>query len=374
MKSPSASTRRAAVPGKSGLVAVLAGDGIGEEVMAQALRVLEAVSKRSGWTFAPSFGLVGGAAYDRHQTHFPDETRDLCRNSDAVLFGSVGGPVSQSHLPKWRGCETNSILALRKTFGFHANLRPVRLYAALAAGSPLKASRLEPAVDLLVVRELLGDVYFGAHKTETVSGVRRASDAAEYDEAQIARIAHVAFKAARARRRKVASVDKANVLDTSKLWRAVVTEVAAHYPDVALEHILVDNCAMQLVLAPARFDVVLAPNLFGDILSDLAAALPGSLGLIPSASLNADGFGLYEPAGGSAPDLAGQGAANPIAQILSAAMMLELSFGLAEQARAVEAAVEGALAAGLRTRDIAQDGARAVTTAQMTDAILERLG
>jgi 3-isopropylmalate dehydrogenase len=353
---------------------VLAGDGIGPEVMAQALRVLQAVSARSGWRFEPRPGLVGGAAYERHQTHFPDETRELCRGSDAILFGSVGGPVGQSHLPKWKGCEANSILALRKTFSFHANYRPVRLSPSLAAGSPLKPSRLEPAVDLLVVRELLGDVYFGAHRTETVAGVRRASDLAEYDEAQIALIAHAAFKAARGRRRRVASVDKANVLDTSKLWRTVVTEVAAGYPDVALEHILVDNCAMQLVLAPARFDVLVAPNLFGDILSDLAAALPGSLGLIPSASLNAEGFGLYEPAGGSAPDLAGQGTANPIAQILSAAMMLEFSFGLADQARAVEAAVEGALAAGFRTRDIMQEGSRPATTAQMTDAILERLG
>ncbi len=355
-------------------VAVLPGDGIGEEVMEQALRVLHAVAKRAGVEFETEKGFVGGAGYDRYGKHFPDETRALCERSDAILFGSVGGPVSEMHLPKWKGCETNSILAIRKAFEFHANFRPVKVFAGMEELCPLRGDILAKGVDMLFVRELLGDIYFGEHKTETVNGKRRAVDVAEYDEDGIAAVAHVAFRAARKRRNKVTSVDKANVLDTSKLWRQVVREIGERdYPDVQLEDILVDNCAMQIIRDPSAFDVVLTPNLFGDILSDAGAVLPGSLGLLASASFNNSGFAMYEPPGGSAPDIAGKGIANPIAQILSVALMLRYSFEMEESAASIERAVEATLAAGYRTADIFREGAKRVDSRGMTDRILELL-
>lgn len=351
-------------------IAVLAGDGIGPEVMAQALRVLEACCPD---TFEFTRGLVGGAAYEVHGAHFPEETARLCQTADAVLFGSVGGPVNQAHLDKWKGCETNSILALRKTFSFNVNLRPIRVFESLRDISPLKAEVLGDGVDCVILRELLGDIYFGEHRQELKNGKRWAFDGAEYTEDQIASITHQAFKIARTRSRRLCSVDKANVLSTSKLWRAVVSEIAAEYPDVTLEHMLVDNCAMQIVRSPRQFDVILTSNMFGDILSDAAAVIPGSLGLTPSASLNAAGLGLYEPSGGSAPDIAGQDIANPIAQILSAALMLRLSFSMHEPAARIEQAIDRLLARNVRTRDIAPEGMAAVGCTAFTDTLIEEL-
>lgn len=354
-------------------LAILAGDGIGEEVMTEALRVLDAVAAKFGHSFELQRALIGGAAFDTYSLHFPEETRNICRSSDAILFGSVGGPVAEAHLPKWKNCETNSILALRQAFQFNANFRPVRVFPALKDISPLRPEIVGQGLDILFVRELVGDIYFGEHKTFLRDGIRIASDVAEYTEEQIAAVAHTAFHAARKRRGKLTSVDKANVLDTSKLWREVVREVSKEYPDVSLNDMLVDNCAIQLIVSPAQFDVVLTSNLFGDILSDAGAALPGSLGLLPSASFNKDGFGMYEPAGGSAPDLAGKGVANPIAQILSAAMMLRYSFSLEAEANAIEHAVQTALTDGNRTNDLVRGGERAVSSTQMTDTILAQI-
>lgn len=350
-------------------IAVLAGDGVGPEVMHEALLVLDAVCARYGRSCETIPALVGGTAYDKYGAHFPEETRAICERSDAILFGSVGGPVSESHLPKWQGCETNSILAVRKAFGLAANFRPAVVYPQLRGSCPLRDEIIGAGVDLMIVRELQGDVYFGERSFFSEGGKRRAKDSGEYTEEQIALVARVAFDAARKRRGKVHSVDKANVLHMSKLWRDVVREVHADFPDVMLEDILVDNCALQLVKNPGQFDVIVAPNLFGDILSDLAAALPGSLGLTPSASFNAAGFGLYEPSGGSAPDIAGKNIANPIAQILSAAMMLKYSFDWSDEASAIERAVSRVLSDGLRTQDIASDATRVVSTKEMGAAI-----
>jgi len=353
-------------------IAVLPGDGIGPEVMEEALRVLEAVSKEFGHEFQIDEGVVGGAAYEKYKSHFPEETKKLCQKSDAILFGSVGGPVKDMHLEKWKNCEANSILAIRKAFGFNANFRPVKIFKELAEICPLKKEIVDKGVDILFIRELLGDCYFGEHKTTTENGKRVARDVSEYTEDQISTVAHVAFQAAQKRRGKVSSVDKANVLDTSKLWRTVVHEVAKEYPDVELEDVLVDNCAMQIIRDPSQFDVVVLSNMFGDILSDAAAVLPGSLGLMASASVNAKGFALYEPPGGSAQDIAGQGIANPIAQILSVAMMLRFSFNLSIEASAIEKAVENALQKGNRTRDIYRGHGTSVSSKQMTYAILKQ--
>jgi 3-isopropylmalate dehydrogenase len=354
-------------------IAVLAGDGVGPEVMREAVRVASAVVERAGRSVRFVEGLVGGAAFDEYGEHMPAATIDLCRGSDAILFGSVGGPIDQASLPKWRGCEANSILALRKCFNLAANIRPARVYSHLLAGCPLKDSIIRGGIDLVIIRELLGDVYFGEKTTWTEDGKRYAQDVGAYSEDQIAVAARVAFETARRRRGKVTSVDKANVMQTSKLWREVVREVHKNYTDVKLEDMLVDNCALQLVKNPAQFDVIVTSNLFGDILSDLAAALPGSLGLTPSASLNANGFGLYEPSGGSAPDIAGKGIANPIAQILSAAMMFRFSFDWKEEADALERAVDRALQDGYRTADIFLGEGHKVSTSEMADQILRRL-
>lgn len=349
-------------------IAVLPGDGIGPEVVHEALRIISAVSSDFDFKHA----LIGGAAWDEYHCHFPNETADICKHSDAILFGSVGGSVSEAKLEKWRGCEANSVLGLRKLFKFFANYRPVKVLPELAHLSPL-AERIigDKGCDLLIIRELIGDIYFGEHKLYEKDGVRQALDVAEYSEDQIGNIARVAFKAALTRRKKVTSVDKANVLSTSKLWREIVEEVALDYPEIQFEHMLVDNCAMQLVLNPSQFDVILTANLFGDILSDVGAVLPGSLGLLASASLNSEGFGMYEPPGGSAPDIAGKGIANPAGQILSAAMMLRFSFGMEREAAAIEEAVSRTLREGYRTRDLASTGF--CTTSEFTDRVIERL-
>ncbi len=353
-------------------IAILAGDGIGPEVMQQTLRVLDQIAAQFQHQFTYMPALVGGAAYVAHGEHCPDSTIAVCQRADAVLFGSVGGPVHEQHLPQWQNCETNSILCLRKHFCFNINLRPVRIYPSLAALSPLRSAVIGEHTDIALFRELCGDIYFGKHQQYQDAQGRVASDEAIYHADQISVIAHAAFQAAQHRRQHVISVDKANVLATSKLWREVVEEVSRDYPQIKLSHMLVDNCAMQLILNPQQFDVILTPNLFGDILSDLAAALPGSLGLIPSASFSANGLALYEPAGGSAPELAGKNVANPIAQLLSMAMLLRYSFGLHQEANQVEQAIAATIAEGFRTADIAGNGP-AVSTTAFTDAVLNSL-
>lgn len=354
-------------------IAVLAGDGIGPEVMAEALKVLAAVGRRFGLEMSFEQALVGGAAIDACGEALPAETLSLCERADAILFGAVGGPKWE-RLPPERQPERASLLPLRRRFNLFCNLRPARVFPSLAAASPLRADIVGEGFDILCVRELTGDIYFGTPRgREGSGGEERAFDTMAYRRVEVERIAEAAFRLARGRRRRVTSVDKANVLATSVLWREVVTEVARRHPDVALEHLYVDNAAMQLVRRPAHFDVLLCGNLFGDILSDECAMLTGSLGLLPSASTNEQGFGLFEPAGGSAPDIAGRGIANPIAQILSAAMLLRIALNQEAAARAVERAVEEALAAGLRTADIAAPGEPVVGTAAMGDAIAGRI-
>ena len=350
-------------------IAVLAGDGIGPEVMEQSLRVLSALNLK----FDIQHGLIGGAAYDKYKSHFPDETRELCLNSDAVLFGSVGGPINDAHLPKWHRCEANSILALRKTLELNVNLRPATLFKSLISISPLKPELIEQGVDIMIIRELLGDIYFGEHKQFIENGLRVATDVARYDEKQIKIAIHQGFKTALARNKKLVSVDKANVLDTSKLWRSIADEIAPEYPEVTLEHMLVDNCAMQIILNPAQFDTIVTANLFGDIISDAASALPGSLGLMPSASFSAEGFGLYEPSGGSAPDIANKDIANPIAQILSLALMLRYSFDLNDEAIRIEQAIIKTLEDDYRTGDIYQANDSKVGTQELTNQVIKRL-
>ena len=376
-------------------IAVLAGDGIGPEVMREAIKVLRAVEQKFPLRFQLTEAPVGWAGIDAMGQALPDATLQLCRDSDAILFGSVGLPERDPTIPKEQRPERAALLRIRKEFGLFANLRPVQLPKALAHACPLRPERQGNGIDILVVRELTGGMYFGQPKlTEMVTEAgpadaaldeevtrklrryHRAIDTMVYTTLEIERITHVAFKAARLRRKKVCSIDKANVLENGVLWRDVVTTVARDYPDVALEHMFVDNGAMQLMLRPTQFDVLLCENMFGDILSDEAAALAGSLGMLPSASLGATSrertFGFYEPAGGTAPDIAGKNLANPIAQILSTALMLLYSFAQNEAAAAIEAAVGKAIAAGLRTGDIfsaTEPAARRVGTREMGDAI-----
>ena len=354
------------------IIAVLAGDGIGEEVMQGAITVLNQIEKKFNLKFELKYGLVGGAAFDKYNSHFPEETLKLCKESSAILFGSIGGPVNEQHLPKWHNCERNSILAIRKAFNFSVNLRPAKVYHELINSCPLKPEIAE-GVDILIVRELIGDIYFGKKWSEVKDNKRHAYDIAEYNEDQIACAVHAAFKAAKNRAKRVTSVDKANVLETSRLWRTVAGEIAGSYPDIQFDNMLVDNCAMQLIKSPKQFDVIVTSNMFGDILSDEASVLPGSLGLTPSASLNSEGFGLYEPSGGSAPDIAGKDIANPIAQILSLAMMLKFSFQLEDAALSIENAVNKVIAAGYRTKDIYQENKnlKLVGTREMAKAIAD---
>jgi len=354
-------------------IAVLAGDGIGPEVMQEALKVLDAVQERFALRIGTEFADVGGVAIDRYGTALPAATLALCEASDAILFGSVGGPKWES-LPPDQQPERASLLPLRRRFNLFCNLRPTRIFKGLAAASPLKPQIVGDGFDILCVRELTGDIYFGRPRGREGRGPEeRAFDTMDYRRLEIERIARAAFALARSRRHKLTSVDKANVLATSVFWREIVSAVGAEFRDVALTHIYVDNAAMQLVKNPHQFDVLLCGNLFGDILSDECAMLTGSLGLLPSASINDTHFGLYEPAGGSAPDIAGKGIANPIAQILSAAMMLRISLGGEAAADAVEKAVAETIAAGVRTADIALPGQAAVGTAAMGDAIVDRI-
>jgi 3-isopropylmalate dehydrogenase len=353
-------------------IAVLPGDGIGPEVMAETLKVLDAAQERFSFQLTPTQADVGGIAIDRHGQALPDATLRLCEDSDAILFGSVGGPKWEE-LPPAEQPERAALLPLRKHFNLFCNLRPAKIFPALAAASPLHPRIVGDGFDILCVRELTGDIYFGQPKGREGAGPdERAFDTMVYTRREIERIARSAFDAAMLRSKRVASVDKANVLTTMVLWREVVTETARDYPDVALSHIYVDNAAMQLVKDPHQFDVLLCGNMFGDIISDECAMITGSMGLLSSASISESGFGLYEPAGGSAPDIAGQGIANPIAQILSAALMLRYSLKLGEAADAIEAAVSHVLEAGLRTPDIAAGG-EAVGTREVGDAVARYL-
>lgn len=354
-------------------IAVLGGDGIGPEVMQSAISVLDAIAQKFEHKFTYVYGLVGGDAYDKYQNHLPEATIDLCQDTDAILFGSVGGPIDKQHEPKWAGCEANSILALRKAFNFGSNLRTAKIYGELTELSPLKKEVLGDGIDVVIFRELLGDVYFGEHSLGEKDGQGYAFDSGSYTEEQISNIAHRAFQIARLRNKNVVSVDKANVLAMSKLWRQVVKKIALQYPDVVYSDMLVDNCAMQIIKNPRSFDVILTSNLFGDILSDELSVLSGSIGMMPSASFNQEGFALYEPAGGSAPDIAGKNIANPIAQILSAAMMLNYSFGLKEEALAIDNAVSSAIAAGFRTGDLKTSNSNDVIlgTKEFTEQVIK---
>ncbi|BAF58715.1 isocitrate/isopropylmalate dehydrogenase [Pelotomaculum thermopropionicum SI] len=352
-------------------IAVLPGDGIGPEVTAQAVRVLEAVGRRFNRKFQFAEGLVGGAALDRLGHPLPGETMDLCLASDAILFGAVGGP-KWDQLPARLRPEAGGILALRKELGLFANLRPVKVFAPLKNATALKPEVVD-GVDLLIVRELTGGLYFGRKAREPLAGGGfRVTDELVYTTAEIERIARVAFDLARKRRKKVTSVDKANVLESSRHWREVVTAVGQEYPDVVLEHMYVDNCAMQLVKNPRQFDVLVTENMFGDILSDQASALGGSLGLLASASIGGK-TGLYEPGHGTAPELAGRQAANPVAAVLSGAMLLRYSLNLEEEAGCIERAVERVFERGFRTADLMEEGRELVDTVRMGDLIIEQI-
>ncbi|MFP1812333.1 3-isopropylmalate dehydrogenase [Lonsdalea quercina] len=353
---------------KSYHIAVLPGDGIGPEVMAQAYKVLEALRQRFGLNITTSEYDIGGAAIDRQGTPLPIDTITGCEHASAILFGSVGGPKWE-HLPPSEQPERGALLPLRKHFSLFSNLRPARLYQGLEAFCPLREDIAAKGFDILCVRELTGGIYFGQPKGREGSGKdERAFDTEIYHRFEIERIARIAFESARKRRHTVTSIDKANVLQSSILWREVVTEIAKDYPDVKLNHMYIDNATMQMIKDPAQFDVVLCSNIFGDILSDECAMITGSMGMLPSASLNESGFGLYEPAGGSAPDIAGKDIANPIAQILSAALLLRYSLGEDAAASAIEQAVNHALEAGYRTGDLARDG-KAIGTSEMGDVI-----
>ncbi len=360
---------------KSFKVAVLPGDGIGPEVMAEALRVLDAVEQKYEVKFERTHANVGGAGIDNEGKALPDTTVALCKAADAILFGSVGGPKWET-LPPDEQPERGALLPLRKIFGLYANLRPAIIFPSLTGASSLKEEVIAGGFNVLVVRELTGGIYFAQPKGIEGTGRERVGfDTMRYSVPEIERITHVAFQAARKRSKKVCSIDKANVLSSSVLWREVVTGIGKEYPDVELSHMYVDNGAMQLVRWPKQFDVLLCENMFGDILSDEAAMLTGSLGMLPSASLAEGTFGMYEPSGGSAPDIAGQGIANPIAQILSAGMMLRYSFGMIEAADAIDNAVAKVLDQGLRTRDIYQQkaGEKLVNTKEMGEAIVASL-
>ena len=357
-------------------VAILAGDGIGPEVMAQAEKVLVTVAKQFSFEINTQHYDVGGCAIDNHGEALPASTIKGCEQADAILFGSVGGP-KWSNLPPTEQPERASLLGLRGHFGLFCNMRPAQLQSAMSHLSPLRADISHAGFDILVIRELTGGIYFGEPKGRKNQGQadEAAFDTMIYSRKEISRIAHLAFQAAQKRRNKVISIDKANVLASSVLWREVVIEVAKDYPSVTLEHMYVDNAAMQLVRDPSQFDVMLCSNLFGDILSDICAMITGSMGLLPSASLNEQGFGMYEPAGGTAPDIAGKGIANPIAQILSAALMLRHSLHQTAAADAIEQAVESALNAGNFTGDLLSADQRhlAKSTDEMGDIICQYL-
>ena len=356
-------------------IALIPGDGIGPEIVAEAKKVLDKVCEKYSHKFSYTEVLLGGASIDAHGVPLTEEAIAQAKASDAVLMGSIGGDAKTS---PWYKLEPSrrpeaGLLAIRKALNLFANLRPAYLYNELRDACPLRDEIIGDGFDMIIVRELTGGLYFGARKTTEENGVRTAVDTLSYNENEIRRIAIKAFEIARKRRNKVTSVDKANVLDSSRLWRSVVEDVAKDYPDVTLEHMLVDNCAMQLVRDPKQFDVILTENMFGDILSDEASMVTGSIGMLSSASLNETKLGLYEPSHGSAPDIAGQNKANPIATILSAAMMLRYSLDLDKEADAVEAAVQKVLTDGYRTGDIMSEGCKLVGTKEMGDLIADAI-
>ena len=356
-------------------IAVIKGDGIGPEIVTEAMKVLDKVAEKFGHKFNYEELLMGGCSIDANGVPLTEETVERCKAADAVLMGSIGGNTTTSpwyKLPADKRPEAG-LLGLRKALGLFANLRPCLLFSQLSEACPLKAEIAAKGFDMLIMRELTGGLYFGSRKTEEINGVMTAVDTLEYNENEIRRIAVKAFDVAMQRRKKVTSVDKANVLDSSRLWRKVVDEVAKDYPEVALEHMLVDNAAMQLVKDPAQFDVMVTENMFGDILSDEASMITGSIGMLASASMNESSFGLYEPSGGSAPDIAGQNKANPIATILSAAMLLRYSFKMNTEADAVETAVNKTLEAGFRTGDIMSDGMTLVSCSEMGTKISDNI-
>lgn len=359
----------------NGNITLIAGDGIGPEIVAEAVKVLNKVAEKYGHTFSYKEILMGGCSIDAHGVPLTDEALEIAKSGDAVLLGAVGGDVGNS---RWYDVAPNlrpeaGLLKIRKELGLFANVRPAYLYKELAEACPLKESISSQGIDMVIMRELTGGLYFGDRKTEVVDGLRTATDSLVYNEEEIRRIAIKGFDIARKRRKVVTSVDKANVLDSSRLWRAVVEEVAKDYPDVELRHMLVDNAAMQLVRDPAQFDVMLTENMFGDILSDEASMVTGSIGMLSSASLKEGSFGLYEPSHGSAPDIAGQDIANPIATILSASMLLRYSFNMDEAADAVDNAVKQVLKDGYRTVDIMSEGMTKVGCKEMGTLIAERI-
>ena len=356
-------------------IGVIRGDGIGPEIVSEAIKVLDKVGEVYGHTYKYNELLMGGASIDVHGIPLTDETVAIAKSCDAVLMGSIGGDAKTS---PWYKLEPSKrpeagLLKIRKELNLFANLRPAVLYDELKGACPLKEELTEGGFDMMIMRELTGGLYFGNRETKEVDGVLTAKDELTYNENEIRRIAIRAFDIAMKRNKKVISVDKANVLDSSRLWRKIVEEVAKDYPEVALEHMLVDNCAMQLVKNPKQFDVILTENMFGDILSDEASMITGSIGMLASASLNDTKFGLYEPSGGSAPDIAGKGIANPIATILSAAMMLRFTFDLDKEATAIETAVSQVLKEGYRTIDIMSEGKTQVNTAEIGNLICERI-
>lgn len=352
-------------------IAVLKGDGIGPEIVGEALKVLDKVAEKYGHKFNYSYVDIGGCSIDKYGVPITDEGLEICKNSDSVLLGAVGGP-------KWDSCPPairpeKALLKVRKELGLFANLRPTKLFAQLADASPLKQEIVGNGIDLLIVRELTGGVYFGERKTEEVNGELVATDIMPYSEHEIERIGRVGFETAMKRGKKLHSVDKANVLDTSRLWRKTMHRLSEEYPEVEYNDILVDNTAMQLIKNPTQFDVVVTENMFGDILSDEASMLTGSIGMMPSASLSSGTLGMYEPIHGSAPDIAGMNIANPLGTILSAAMLLRYSFDMMEEADAIEAAVNKVLDDGYRTGDIMQDGCTKCTCTEMGALVVERI-
>lgn len=356
-------------------IAVIRGDGIGPEIVDATINVLNAIAKKYNHTFNYNYILMGGCSIDEYGVPLTDEAIEIAKNSDAVLLGSIGGDTTTS---PWYQldpslCPEAGLLKMRKSLGLFANLRPAYLYDELKGACPLKEEITEGGFDMMIMRELTGGLYFGERNTTEIDGQLVAHDNLIYSEAEIRRIAKRGFDIAMKRRKKVTSVDKANVLDTSRLWRKVVNEVAKDYPEVELEHMLVDNCAMQLVKNPRQFDVILTENMFGDILSDEASMVTGSIGMLSSASLREDKLGMYEPSHGSAPDIAGKNIANPLATILSGAMMLRYSFDLDEEAKAIEDAVEKVLKQGYRTVDIMSEGKEEVSCSKMSELIVENL-
>lgn len=350
-------------------IAVLPGDGIGNEVMNEAIKVLNKIEEKFNHSFELTWAHIGGAGIDNEGSAFPESTKKICEASDAILFGSVGGPKWE-HLPPHEQPERGGILPIRKHFGLYANLRPAKIFKGLSSASPLKSEIVKDGFDMLIVRELTGGIYFGEKGKDENS----AWDMLKYSIPEIERIARTAFDSAQKRNKKVTSVDKANVLASSVLWRSVVERIQKEeYPDCSLDHLYIDNATMQILVRPQSFDVIVTENMFGDILSDEAAQISGSIGMLASASLNEKGFGMYEPSGGSAPDIAGKGIANPIAQILSLAMLLKYSFGLQTESDAIENAIQKTLDQGFRTGDIFSEGMQKVGTAEMGDAIIRNL-